>query len=248
MKLSKWQLWTGLVLISLSLLFYFLHYFIFRDTHQIFLYLITDIGFLFIQVLVVGLIIDQLLTNREKDIRMEKLNMVIGIFFSEVGTKFLQYFSEFDPTIKQIDKVLVANKKWTKKDFQNARKKLKNYSFTVDVNKTQFIEIHDFLLSKSDFLLRILENPTLLEHESFTNLLKAVYHLTEELKFREDIQDIPASDHNHLILDMQRVYPLIMVEWLNYLEYLENNYPYLFSLALRTNPFDKDSSVIIKED
>jgi hypothetical protein len=248
MKLSKWQILTGILLISLSLLFYFLHYFIFRDTHQIFLYLITDIAFLFIQVLVVGIIIDHLLTNREKDIRMEKLNMVIGIFYSEIGNKFLYYFSKYDPNINLIENELVVTKKWKKKEFQQVRKRLKQYNFHVEVDKTDFIEIHDFLVSKSDFLLRVLENPTLLEHESFTDLLKAIYHLTEELKFRENIQEIPATDHKHLMLDMERVYPLIMLEWLNYLEYLENNYPYLFSLALRTNPFDKDSSVIVMEN
>jgi hypothetical protein len=30
------------------------------------------------------------------------------------------------------------------------------------------------------------------------------------------------------------------------MEHLKDNYPYLFSLAMRTNPFDQDASVIVK--
>ena len=29
-----------------------------------------------------------------------------------------------------------------------------------------------------------------------------------------------------------------MSEWIVYMKYLKNNYPFLFSLAVRTNPFD----------
>ncbi|MBA7569274.1 hypothetical protein ES708_11013 [subsurface metagenome] len=32
-------------------------------------------------------------------------------------------------------------------------------------------------------------------------------------------------------------------EWLDYMKHLKNNYPYLFSLAMRTNPFDANASV-----
>lgn len=55
----------------------------FRDPHHIFLYLIGDIAFVFIEVLLVTLIIHQLLSRREKQAMLKKLNMVIGAFFSE---------------------------------------------------------------------------------------------------------------------------------------------------------------------
>jgi len=39
---------------------------------------------------------------------------------------------------------------------------------------------------------------------------------------------------------------LLANEWVDYMRHLKNNYPFLFSLAMRTNPFDQDASVIIK--
>ena len=98
MRKRRWQLIVGVGLVVLSAVFYFIHYVIFRDTHHILLYLIGDIAFVFIEVLLVTLIIHELLNQREKQARFEKLNMVIGIFFSELGTKLLKLLSARDPS------------------------------------------------------------------------------------------------------------------------------------------------------
>ncbi len=55
------------------------------------------------------------------------------------------------------------------------------------------------------------------------------------------------ADYQHLKVDAERVYNLLIFEWLEYMEHLMNNYPYLFSLAMRTNPFDPEATVEIKD-
>jgi len=87
----------------------------------------------------------------------------------------------------------------------------------------------------------------LLEHETFTELLRAVFHLTEELEQRNDLRHLSRADYEHLELDTERAYKLLIYEWLQYMEYLMNEYPYLFSLALRTNPFDPSAKVEIED-
>jgi len=79
----------------------------FRDSHHIILYLIGDIAFLPIQVLLVTLIIDRLLSAREKQAMLKKMNMVIGAFFSEVGSQLLKSFSCCASFEDQISKDLV---------------------------------------------------------------------------------------------------------------------------------------------
>ena len=37
----------------------------------------------------------------------------------------------------------------------------------------------------------------------------------------------------------------MVAAWIIYMKYLKNNYPFLFSLAVRTNPFNKEASVVI---
>jgi len=78
-----------LELVALSLAMFTAHYLIFQDAHHQFIFFISDIAFIPIEELIVTLIIDQMLESREKQRWMEKLNMVIGTFFSTIGTPFL---------------------------------------------------------------------------------------------------------------------------------------------------------------
>jgi len=246
MKRFGWQFLLGLFLVVLSIIFYLLHYAIFRDPHHIFIYLIGDIAFVFIEVLMVTLIIHRLLSEREKRSRLEKLTMVIGAFFSEAGTRLLAFFSDFDPTLDDIRRELIVTNNWSEKEFSKISKRLKNYNYGIEPQKVNFKDLRSFLMEKKDFLLRLLENPNLLEHEAFTDLLRAVFHLTEELVARKDFGKLPISDSEHLAGDIKRAYILLVHQWLDYMKYLKNNYPYLFSLAMRTNPFDQEVSPVVK--
>ena len=100
---------------------------------------------------------------------------------------------------------------------------------------------------KTDILLRMFENPILVENEAFTNLLRATLHLREELTLRESLHELPDTDIAHLANDAKRVYRLLANRWLVYVRYLHKAYPYLFSLALRTNPFDESCSPIVRQ-
>lgn len=245
-RILSWQAFLGLILITLSAVFYYIHFLIFRDAHHIFIYLIGDIAFVFFEVLLVTLVLHQLLHLREKKALMNKLNMVIGAFFSEVGTDLLKTFSAFDKDALKITQKLIITKDWSEKEFSKICKNVRNHSYNIDSKNQDLQKVRDLLKEKRQFLLNLLENPSLLEHESFTNLLWAVFHLTEELIHRRSLDGLPETDHEHLAGDIKRVYHLLIAEWLEYMKHLKNNYPYLFSLALRTNPFDAKASVEVK--
>ena len=245
MKRFGWQILLGSSFIVLSAIFYLIHYTIFRDSHHIFLYLIGDIAFLPVQVLLVTLIIDQLLSAREKRAMLKKMNMVIGAFFSEVGTQLLRFFYDFASHEDQIRNDLFENNDWSNKTFSKINKHLKSYDYRIESQKGDLESLKNFLLEKRDFLLGLLENPNLLEHESFTELLWAVFHLTEELAFRPGLKQLPETDYGHLSGDIKRAYVLLISEWLAYMKHLRDNYPYLFSLAARMNPFNPHASPIV---
>jgi hypothetical protein len=242
----NWKINLGIGLLILSAVVYILHYFIFRDPHHIFIYMIGDIAFVFVEVLMVTLIIHSLLNIREKRNRLEKLNMVIGAFFSEVGTELLALLSDFDPNLDNIRKDLIVTDRWSDEEFSRVSERLRHYEYEVNVKKLNLIEFRAFLQDKRDFLLRLLENPVLLEHESFSELLRTVFHLTDELIHRERMEPLPDPDYVHLAGDMKRAYTLLVHQWLDYMKHLKEVYPYLFSLAMRTNPFDQEASPIFK--
>lgn len=246
MKHVKWQIVFAAALVLMAVSFYFLHYLIFRDSHHIFIYMMGDIAFVPIEVLLVTLIIHRLLEARTIRARLEKLNMVIGVFFSEVGTTLLTNFSDHDPALEHVRKNLIVTNDWSEQDFFDVSKRLKGYEYGVDIQRVDLEGLCGFLVGKRDFLVRLLENPTLFEHESFTEVLRAVFHLTEELSNREELTELPHQDYEHLAGDIKRAYILLVHQWLDYMKHLKDNYPYLFSLAMRMNPFDEDASPLVK--
>jgi hypothetical protein len=121
-----------------------------------------------------------------------------------------------------------------------------NYNYRIDSTLADLKELSGFLQEKRELVLRLFENPYLLEHQSFTELLRAVLHVKEELLHRKSLENLPEEDYKHLSGDIRRAYVLLVHEWLDYMKYLKKNYPYLFSLAVRTNPFDRNASVVLK--
>lgn len=238
----SWQLWLGMILLLLSAMLYLIHYAIFRNAHDIYFYLLLDIAFIPVEVFLVTLVIHQLLNKREKKLLMEKLNMVIGAFFSEVGNGLLKTFSAANLSSDDIKSSLKISVQWTDKDFQETIRKSKHFNFQMNYNQFDWEGLKTYFVSKRGFLINLLGNPNLLEHESFTELLWAAFHLDEELECRKSLKSLPVSDYEHLAGDMKRVNALIIGEWLTYMKHMKNNYPYLYSLAVRINPFDSNAS------
>ncbi len=243
---DRFQILLVISLVFLSAVIYLVHYGVFRDAYHIYYYTLLDIAFLPIEVLLVTLIIDRLLERREKQAMMTKMNMVIGTFFSEVGTALLRDISAVDENLGAVRDDVLVNRDWSARDVAMKRRRLSSYAPALDGASLNLASMKAFLGAKRDFLLRLLENPNLLEHEKFTDLLWAVFHLLDELSHRADFANLPTTDRAHLTGDIQRAYLAVMSQWVDYMKHLGDEYPYLFSLALRSNPFDADASVIVK--
>jgi hypothetical protein len=239
------QLVIVLALIGFSVLVYLIYYAVFQDLRNIFSYMMMNIGFLPIQVLLVSFVIDRLLMEREKRAMLQKLNMVIGAFFSEMGAVVLKSFITFDAHVDELRPSLLVRPTWSGAEFGKARHAVRDYECAIDSRAGDLAALQSLLLGKQGFLLRLMENPNLLEHETFTQLLWAVSHLTEELAYRPDLRGLPEADYAHLSWDIARAYVPLVSEWLAYSLHLRNNYPYLFSLMVRLNPFDPTASVVI---
>ena len=186
-----------------------------------------------------------MLNRRERKARIEKLNMVMNLFFSEIGNRLLRYFVGLDPNVASLRKDLLVTNDWSAADFLKVSQLLNNHKYSIDIEKVPQEELNTFFDGKVDLLLRLLENPALLERESFTETIRAVFHFRDELLLRQDISQLPESDKKHLAGDIKRAYKLLALQWLDYMKYLKDNYPYLFSLAMRINPFDLNASPIV---
>lgn len=243
----SWQLKLGLVLVSFSIAVYSIKFLVLKNPTDTLNYVFNSLGFLPISAFLVTIILNELLTMRSRRERLEKLNMVIGTFFSEVGTTLLAGISDCDPGLDGIRKRLLIRDTWQDQEFEDLKGFLEEYRYEVDISKIDIRNLTTFLHEKRNFLLRLLENPVLLEHQMFTETLRAVFHLTEELERRSGAVKLPDTDLSHINGDLVRVYRNLSIQWVDYMKYLKKNYPYLSSLAMRTNPFDQEASVIVRK-
>jgi hypothetical protein len=235
MKRYRWELSLGAGFLE-----------IFRTPRDTFFYLFQDLAFVPIQVLLVTLIINQLLIVREKRNLLKKLNMVIGVFLSEVGTDLLSLFFTLVPDAQAVKKELVIRTDWSEKHFCEESKRFRQYHFQINIEPDTLMKLKTCLLGKRPFLLGLLQNPNLLEHDTFTDLLLAVFHVTDELVSRHSLVHLPENDLAHLRGDINRAMGFLISEWLDYLKHLKEDYPYLFSLEIRRNPFDPQASLIFR--
>ena len=240
MKILSWKVVLGLVLLLLSVAFYYLHYLLFHDLHHMFMFLVGDVAFVFVEVLLVTLVIHHLLNEWEKKSKLKKLNMVIETFFSEFAKPLLAYLSKADRALSTVHSDVVMSCDGTP-DFKSAASAVSTYNGDIDLTKVQIDTLEHFFRTKRGFLVNLLQNPNLLEHETFTELLMAVFHITEELAAR-DLSNLSDEDRQHTKEDLERAYGLLIRQWISYMQYTHKHYPYFFLFAVNTNPFDTDAS------
>jgi hypothetical protein len=246
-KRWSWRLTLSLALVGASALLYAADYLFFGHPREIAFGLMDNIAFLGVYILVVVLVVEDVLARREKKILLKKMNMVIGAFFSVLGRELLGRFPSFVDNFAELAPRLAFNARWDKADFRRAMETARTFAYRVQVTPSALRDLRACLLDKRGFLLGLLENPNLLEHERFTDLLWAVSHLVEELEMRpESLEGLPAADYAHLAVDVKRAYSQIAGEWLAYALHLKESYPFLYSLAARINPFGGDPSPVIQ--
>jgi len=246
MKRLSWEFRLGLTLIALFLVLSAIHYAIFRDGKHLLFWDLTDLAFLPISVLFVSLIIERLQIAREARLRLKKINMLVGTFFDSAGRQLLTRFTGWDPRAPNLREEIRKDETWTAARCRALRATLEAHEYGVDLARVDLPELRSFLGSRMDVMLRLLENPFLLEHEAFADALRAVFHLAEELSARDRLDRLPDADAQHLAGDIRRAYGALAVQWLDYMRYLQRSYPYLFSLAMRMNPFDPQASPVVK--
>ncbi|HEY5548968.1 MAG TPA: hypothetical protein VIL17_05185 [Coriobacteriia bacterium] len=208
-------------------------------------YTLLDLAFIPLNVLIVGLFINRLIASRERAELIHKMNMVIGAFFSEVGSDMIGRLAVFDSDLDRDRPHMLFNAHWTSAEFEEHRRAVCGDRHEMDLGRGDIEGLKAALQRHRSFILGLLQNGNLLEHASFTDALWAVSHLGEELAARGDLSALPAGDRAHIEIDISRAYGSLLGEWLGYVRHLKGSYPHLFSFAVRTNPFDPAAEIEI---
>ena len=225
-----------LALVAASLILYGIDYYLLGNAKDLTIGFLGNFAFLPVYVIIVTLMIEQVLKERERQTVMRKLNMVIGVFFSEVGNRLLKELSAYVVSCDVLKSHLLVSGSWNESEYLAALEYLQKCDLKIDSSRCNINDLKRYLVEKRSFMVGLLENQNLLEHEEFTDLLWAVFHLVEELEARNSFDEMLHSDSEHINGDIKRVFGHLSRQWVEYMRHLRHDYPYLFSLAVRLNP------------
>lgn len=248
---KRWKIKFSILMIVLIIIIYGSNYLVLGDAEHIISYIWTHLGFIPVDILIVAFLLDEIIERKEKEAILEKLDMLMSTFFSEVGNELISQLSNANK-YKASTENLKSIKNWEDKDYENKLEELKAspVDFSADIapeDREEFLEnLRTLLAGKREFIINLINNPNLLEKEDFTELINSILHLDEELEHRSDLALVNDTDFGHLNGDMNRVYNKLVYEWVYYLKYLNKHYPYMIALIIRTNPFDEDADVYVK--
>lgn len=153
-----------IILISISSSIYLVDYMVDGSLKEVATSFLGNLAFLPIYIIVVTLTMEQLLKERERQTLRRKLNMVIGVFFSEVGTGLFRDLSRAVLHHDQLRSSLLVTSQWKDADFSAALAFLDASDLKVDCRNIDLNDLKLFLVDKRSFLVGLLENQNLLEH------------------------------------------------------------------------------------
>lgn len=228
MKNFKHYFLVSLFLIFLSLMMFLVHYLIFGQLENTEYYSFMNLCFIPINILAVTLVFESLVERRSRLERLSKLNMLVGLFFSDVGFALLKLIVAGDDKIQSLDLDF--------SDLKTSLNKLKVHEHKVDFEKIDYPKLKTLVIGSRDILSNLMSNESILEHETFADLLMSLMHLRDEILFMQ-YKELTEDDCMHLQGDLSRVYKSLTLQWISYLAHLKQFYPYQHSGAIKFNPF-----------
>jgi len=244
-KRKGWAITWGIALIIPAGIIYLINYGIFGDPAYLLKDFLSSVAFVPIFYLISTVVIDRFLSSRDKQYMLDRLNVVIGAFYTECGMDLIKMSFVFLSGFETANSKLSGISSWRENDFAEIGGFIQKLDYQVDSRKGSLQDLKVYLLSKRDFILGMMQNPNLMEHQTFTDMMLALFHLYEELAGRPQLSDLPESDMDHLSGDMKRAHKLIIIEWTSYIKHLKRDYPYLFSLTARKNPFNSEVNIVV---
>ena len=214
-----------ILLICTSAALYVLHYLIFRDLHHIGIFFLHDLAGMPLEVILVTLFFDRIIEKAHEEENQSKLSIIETLFFNESGGN------------PQLAEILRVSMDWKSADYQNAKIRVKDYSFHLDVDKVDFFGLHYHLDERHAYYRNILENPALTQSSEFTEMVMKIYLIWEELDCRTDLYNLDPEEKHYLGELLTEIYEELGEYWLdNAYNHSIHNRPPLRRL-IETSPF-----------
>lgn len=181
---------------------------------------------------------DIFISRHEEERRINKLTTIISLFFTEVGNNLMKLLVEKDINRIESSKLFTSADVFSSKNSKKLKKDLENINISIQSDSILFIDIKKILVDKTSFLVSLLENSNALEYDLLTKLLWDLMHLRDEFLNRRDAENLSKDDIEHLTDDLERVYSLLRIIWIDNMIHTKTKYPNFFGLSMYMNPYN----------
>lgn len=219
----------SIFLLMISLILYISQVMIFRQPETTAFYIFQDLAFLPVTIAIATLVVGYLMEEHDRQERINRTRMLTSSFFTDVGNELLRIL--ITQGHYEIPLLLLTDecKNKTEEELKHSIEKM---NFQVSWTPETEREIQNLLDAQHDSMLIITSNPALLDHEIFTDMLWAIFHLKDEMKGRAS-ENISSADQKHLESDAKRVFDLLLLDWMNHLNYMKKEYPYYYDKSTK---------------
>ena len=121
---NKWKVKFSILMVILIIIIYGSNYLVLQDAHHIISYVWTHLGFIPVDILIVAFILEGIIEKKEKEAMLEKLDMLMSTFFSEVGNDLITQLSKANK-FKADTANLKSIKNWTDEDYAKKLEEIK---------------------------------------------------------------------------------------------------------------------------
>ena len=121
-KHLSWKAKFSILMVVLIIVIYGSNYLVLGDAEHIISYVWTHLGFIPVDILLVAFLLDEIIERKEKEAMLEKLDMLMSTFFSEVGNNLIKQLSTVNEH-KANTENLKSIKTWDEEDFDNKHRR-----------------------------------------------------------------------------------------------------------------------------
>lgn len=220
----------------ISTIIYFFHYIIFGDLRQTLSGIILSLGYVPIGIIYQELIVDKILDKKQKLNSIEKINVIIGAFYNEVGNSLINILSKGDKKIDIVREEINVNSNWSNEKFQNLIELLKVNTCEIDINKIDIRKIVKLLNHKDTLIINLMINQNIKEYKGFIQLLIVLIYLRDQLQFVTSMESVDDFKYKTIKEEVCKSYNILLIQWVLYIKELKDIDYDLFLKVINNSP------------
>ncbi|MCR5666902.1 MAG: hypothetical protein K6G01_08735 [Eubacterium sp.] len=213
------------ILLAVAVCIYLLQMFLFKEPRTTFFYLLQDLAFIPISIAVTTIVVGEVIGQRDKRESERKTRMLTSTFFTAMGMDLTESMKHMVVVDQELEDV-VENR--CTMNLEQRLAFIEHKHVAMQAKKECFDEVKKLICGWETELLVISSNPLLLEHEDFSRLLFAIFHLIDEFRIRGDYDLLTQEDLRHYNEDFETTYKLLLKNMITNVRYQKQTYPNLY--------------------